>query len=107
MSKLHPVTSDNFESDVLQAGQPVLLEFGAAWCQPCKVLEPILEQLAAEWDGRVKFAKLDADEASQIAADYQVLGLPTTILFKDGQEAERMVGLQPKERIAEKLAAHA
>ncbi|MBX3048729.1 MAG: thioredoxin [Anaerolineales bacterium] len=106
MSKLHPVTSDTFDSDVLQANQPVLLEFGAEWCQPCRVLEPLLEQLAEDWEGHFTFAKLDVDQATEITARYGVLSVPTTILFKDGQEVERIVGLQPKQKLWEKLAAH-
>lgn len=106
MSRLHPLTAERFEAEVLQAKQPVLLEFGAAWCQPCRSLEPLLEQLADEWAERARFAKLDVDQASEIAARYGVLSVPTTILFKDGAEAARFVGLQPKPKIAALLAAH-
>ncbi len=106
MSKLHPVTSDTFESEVLQASQPVVLEFGAGWCQPCRVLEPLLEQLAEDWEGYYTFAKLDVDQAAEITARYGVLSVPTTILFKDGQEVERLVGLQPKQKLWDRLSAH-
>ncbi len=106
MSKLQPVSSDTFENEVLKSDKPVLVEFGAAWCQPCRILEPVLEELADEWAADVKFAKLDVDEAQQITIDYQVLSVPTTMLFKDGEVLERMVGFLPKERITSKLSPH-
>ncbi|HLE73099.1 MAG TPA: thioredoxin domain-containing protein, partial [Anaerolineales bacterium] len=73
---------------------------------PCRFLEPLLEQLAAEWGAAVKVAKLDVDEAADLTINYQVLSVPTTILFKDGQVLERLVGFQPKERISSKVMAH-
>ena len=106
MSKLQPVDSGSFESEVLKSSKPVLLEFGAVWCQPCRILEPVLEELAGEWGETVKVAKLDVDEAAQITVDYQVLSVPTTMLFKNGEVLERIVGYQPKNRIAEKVTAH-
>ena len=106
MSKLLAIDSQSFESEVLKSDKPVLLEFGAVWCQPCRMLEPVLEELAGEWGETVKVAKLDVDEASQITMDYQVLGVPTTMLFKNGEVLERMVGYQPKDRISSKVGPH-
>jgi thioredoxin 1 len=106
MSPLHHLTSQTFAAEVLKAEKPVLVEFGAAWCQPCRVLEPLLEELAVEWGDRVKVAKLDVDEATDLTVNYQVLSVPTTMLFIGGEMLERFVGLQPKERIKSKVLAH-
>ena len=106
MSKLQEITSQSFEAEVLKSTQLVLLEFGAVWCQPCRILEPVLEELAAEWGADVKVAKLDVDEATDITINYQVLSVPTTMLFKNGEVLERMVGFQPKERISGKVSPH-
>ena len=106
MSQLKEVDSQSFESEVLKSVKPVLLEFGATWCQPCRILEPVLEELANEWGDRVKVAKLDVDQGAQIAMDYQVMSVPTTMLFKGGEVLERLVGYQPKERINGKVQAH-
>ncbi len=106
MSKLQEINSQSFEAEVLKSDKPVLLEFGAVWCQPCRILEPVLEELAAQWGADVKVAKLDVDEAADITIKYQVLSVPTTILFKNGEVLERLVGFQPKERISSKVMAH-
>ena len=106
MGQLHEINAENFESDVLKADTPVLLEFGAVWCNPCKVLEPIMEELASEWGDDVLVAKIDVDHHAEIAGSYQVLSVPTTILFKDGEPLERFVGLQTKQRLDEKVQAH-
>jgi thioredoxin 1 len=106
MSNLHVISSENFESEVLKSGKPILVEFGAVWCQPCKVLEPILEELAGEWGDTITVAKMDVDEAVQITTDFQILSVPTMMLFKDGQMVERMTGLQPKDKISSKVQAH-
>lgn len=106
MSQLHEVNSASFDSEVLKSQKPVLVEFGAVWCQPCRILEPVLEELAKEWGETVKVAKLDVDEATQLTMNYQVLSVPTTMLFKNGEVLERMVGYQPKERISGKVMPH-
>src|SRR3972149_7090537 len=106
MSKLQVISSQEFEAEVLKSTKPVLLEFGATWCQPCRILEPVLEELAAEWGADVKVAKLDVDEASEITIKYQVLSVPTTMLFQKGEVLERLVGFQPKEKINGKVMAH-
>jgi len=106
MSTLTEIQSDNFENEVLKSDKPVLLEFGAVWCQPCRILEPVLEQLAGEWGDSVKVLKLDVDQAPQITIDYQVLSVPTMMLFKDGKMLERLVGYQPKEKINTRVQPH-
>jgi len=106
MSDLQQVNSESFDKEVLKSQKPVLVEFGAVWCQPCRILEPVLEELAKEWGETVKVAKLDVDEATQLTMNYQVLSVPTTMLFKNGEVLERMVGYQPKERISGKVIPH-
>jgi thioredoxin 1 len=106
MSHLKEISSQTFQGDVLQAQKPVLVEFGAVWCQPCRILEPVLEELAQEWGETVTVAKLDVDEAAQITMDYQVLSVPTIMLFKGGKIVERMTGYQPKDKISGKMQPH-
>ena len=93
------VTDRDFAQTVLRSPQPVLVDFWAPWCAPCRAIAPSLEQLAAEYGGRVTFAKLNTDANPRTMAQYGVMGLPTLLLFKDGQEVGRLVGLQPKAAI--------
>jgi len=106
MPEIVHVNEDNFQSEVLQASQPVLVDFTAVWCGPCKMLDPVVMQLAAEWAGKVKVVKLDVDDNPGIAMNYQVMGVPTLILFADGQPSQRVTGYQPKDRLAAKFAPH-
>jgi thioredoxin 1 len=106
MSEFTAVNNTNFKAEVLDAKMPVLVEFGAGWCQPCKQLEPLLKQLADGWQGKVRLAHVDADTAAELTAQYSVLSLPTTFLFIAGKPVERMVGFHPKEQILAKLAPH-
>jgi thioredoxin 1 len=105
MEIIHVGASD-FASQVISADLPVLVDFTAVWCGPCKMLEPIIEQLAHEWNGKVKIVKLDVDENADLAMQYQVMGVPTLILFSNGQPLERMTGYQPKQRIVSKISPH-
>jgi thioredoxin 1 len=106
MSKepLH-VSDDTFQSDVLESDVPVLIDFWAPWCGPCRMLAPIIEELAAAYDGRIVVGKVNTDENGDAPQKYGIMGIPTLILFKDGQEVERMVGVRPKQAIVEKLDA--
>lgn len=100
-------TSDaTFDADVLQVSQPVLVDFGAEWCHPCKQLDPIVEDLAATWEGKVKVVRLDIDENVQATMRYGVMGVPTLILFNQGQPVERLSGYQSKRRILEHFGPH-
>ena len=98
------VTDESFEHDVLQAGAPVLVDFWAEWCGPCKQIAPALEQIAAELAGKVTVAKLNIEESPTTPSRYSVRGIPTMMLFKDGQMASMKVGAMPKQKILEWLA---
>ncbi len=104
MAVFIPVDDASFEREVLQCSLPVLVEFGAEWCGPCKRLEPELEKLAAQWAGKVRLAQVNVDESAATAGRYQVMGVPTLILFVNGQPRQRLSGFQSRERILEKLA---
>ena len=106
MAELQYVTEADFQNEVLDESGPVLVDFTAGWCQPCKMLEPIVKQLSQEWDGRVKIVKLDADQNPNLLMKYGVLGIPTLMLFKSGEIKERMTGFQPKDKLVNKLSPH-
>ena len=98
------VTDDTFETDVLKSGKPVLVDFWAEWCGPCKQIAPALEQISDELTGQVTIAKLDIEESPTTPSRYGVRGIPTMMLFKDGQMASMKVGAMPKQKILDWLA---
>jgi len=97
------VNESNFQQEVLESPITVLVDFWAPWCMPCRMLEPIIEKLAEENQGKLKVCRLNTDENQYIAAQYGIRGIPTLIIFKDGQEADRIVGVAPKPIIQKKL----
>ena len=103
MSSVSVLTSANFEAEVLKSAQPVLVDFYATWCGPCKQLAPIVDQLAGEYAGKVKIGKLDVDDNQDIAGRYGVMAVPTLLLFKGGQVRDQVTGLMPKAKLAQKL----
>jgi thioredoxin 1 len=100
--KLPDVSDTNFQSEVLDSGEPVLVDFWAPWCGPCRVVHPILEEMANERDD-VRIVSLNIDDNQQTAARYDVLSIPTLILFKDGAEAKRIIGARPKRSLEAEL----
>lgn len=103
MNNTITVNADNFASEVLESTVPVLVDFWAPWCGPCKMLAPILDELGADFAGRAKIVKVNTEEAADLAARYNVQALPTMVFFNEGKELERVVGTVPKSAIATKL----
>ena len=99
------VTADNFQREVLEAEVPVLVDFWAQWCPPCKMVAPIVEDLASEYDGRMKVAKVDTDTSPSVAAEYQVMSIPTLMVFRGGRPLGSVIGYQPKAVLKAKLDA--
>ena len=104
------VTVETFEQEVLQSSLPVLVEFTAQWCAPCRQLEPILEELAKAWEGRIKVVAFDVDQAAnntRFMLKYRILGVPTLLLFVEGKVRERMTGFRPKGALVKKFGRYA
>ena len=100
------VTDGNFEADVLKADQPVLVDFWAQWCGPCRMIAPIVEQVAGDYAGRATVGKLNVDENTAVPQKYGIKGIPTLILFKGGKEEERIVGATSRDAIARMIDKH-
>ncbi len=106
MANLPEVTDENFAPEVLESEIPVLVDFGAEWCSPCKQLDPIVEELAAEWDGKVKVVKLDIDASNDTTMRFGIMSVPTLLLFVQGEPVGRLIGYMPKHKILSKLETH-
>ena len=101
------ITDSNFQTEVLESKQPVLVDFWAPWCGPCLRLAPTIEEIAGEFAGRVRVGKLNTDDNTVTPSKYSIQGIPTVILFKGGEAVDRQVGLVPKERLVTLLNSHA
>ena len=106
MAEPYVVTDATFQAEVLESSTPVLVDFWAEWCGPCKALAPTVHEIAKEYDGRLKVAQLDVDANVNTTMQFQVMGIPTLILFKNGQAVERVTGLISKDRLINKLKGH-
>ena len=107
MNKPIEISDSTFEDEVLEAEGPILVDFWAEWCGPCKVIGPVVEELAGEFEGRVRVGKLDVDANPNAMNAYQVFSIPTLILFKDGEPVERIVGVTSKAKLAQAMEKHA
>ena len=103
MNPIVAVTDTNFENEVLHSQSPVLVDFSATWCGPCKRLEPIVDQIATEYGDRIKVVKVDVDEARQTAARFAILSVPTLMFFRNGQVKDQFVGLLTKQALADRV----
>jgi thioredoxin 1 len=106
MEEMNYVTEETFEADVLNSDLPVLVDFTAAWCSPCKMLSPLVSELAQEWEGKARIYKMDVDTNPQLPVKYGVMGVPSLILFKDGEIAARLTGFKPKKQLITTFEHH-
>ena len=106
MAKLLEIEDKTFDQEVLQADMPVLVDFGAVWCGPCKMLDPVVEELADDWAVQAKFVHIDVDHNPNVTMQFSVMGVPTLMLFKNGEPVERMSGFKPKNKIISQFGPH-
>ncbi len=101
----HPITltDTNFRNEVLESQEPVLVDFWAPWCGPCKMIAPVIEEVAKEFAGKVKVGKLNTDDNQNTAAQFRIMGIPSLLIYKDGEVVDRIVGVVPKQQIVQKL----
>jgi len=106
MKNITEVSESSFQAEVLNSEKPVLVDFWAPWCGPCRMIAPVIEKLAEKMDGRVKFAKLNTDVNQQIAGSYRILAIPSLIVFKNGAEVDRVVGFSGPDQLEQLLLQH-
>ena len=103
MAKSIEVTDSTFEEEVIKSDIPVLVDFWAVWCGPCKMIHPIIDELADEYDGKLKVARLDVDKNNQTASQYRIMSIPSLLFFKNGEKVDQVIGAVPKQQLAEKV----
>lgn len=101
------LTDKNFEKEVLESKVPVLVDFYSDWCPPCKIMLPVIEEIAEEFEGKIKVGKVNIDENKELVSQYSVMSIPTFIIFKNGDSVSRFMGAQSKERVVEEIEKHA
>lgn len=106
MAKPIELTDSNFSQEVLESDVPVLVDFWAEWCGPCKMVEPVVAELADDYEGKIKVGNVDVDNNQQTAMNFNIRSIPTLLLFKDGDVVEMMIGAQPKNNIVDKIEKH-
>lgn len=97
------LTQDNFESEALKSATPVLVDFWAEWCGPCKMVAPVLDELAKEYEGKIKIAKVDVDQNQQVAGNFNIRSIPTLLFFKNGQVVKQLIGAHPKTKLVTEI----
>jgi len=102
-TNLVEITNDNFNKEILQSEIPVIVDFWAAWCGPCRALSETFKRLASQFEGQVKFVKVNVDEASEVTSKYKIMSIPTMLIFKNGEVVETLIGLRPASAIADLL----